>query len=89
MPRISHHSEVRMQQRAIRPSDLAFLESHATAVGDGYMLTNKHVQSIEDEASKNVACARRLRGVYVVLADDCILTVYRADRRKVRKLLED
>jgi hypothetical protein len=88
MLKTTKHAETRMQHRGIRPSDLTFLETHATLVDEGYILTNRDVQDIETEAKRLVAKAHRLKGTFMAVADDHIITVYKAFRKgKSHRLL--
>ncbi len=84
------HAETRMQHRAICPSDLQFLEAHATIIDEGYLLTNKDVQAIEAEAKRLITKAHRLKGMFLAVSDDVVITVYRAHKKnKCRKLLRN
>jgi hypothetical protein len=86
---LSHHADARLQQRGVRASDVALVVAHGTPVRDGYLLRARDVAAAEAELKRTIARLQRLRGTFVAVAEDTVLSVYRPCRVRRRKLLAE
>jgi hypothetical protein len=84
---VSAHAEQRLQQRGYRPHDIALILAHGTRVHDGFVLRPSDVACVEATARRLITQLHRLKGSFVALAGDTVLSVYRPDRARRRKLL--
>jgi hypothetical protein len=84
---LSHHADARLQQRGVRASDVALVIAHGTPVRDGYLLRARDVAAAEAELKRTLARLQRLRGTFVAVADETVLSVYRPCKVRRRKLL--
>jgi hypothetical protein len=84
---LSHHADARLQQRGVRASDVALVVAHGTPVRDGYLLRARDVAAAEAELKRTIARLQRLRGTFVAVAEDTVLSVYRPCKVRRRKLL--
>ena len=84
---LSTHADGRIRQRGVRASDVALVVQHGTPVRDGYLLRGRDVAAAEAELKRTIARLNRLRGTFVAVADDTVLSVYRPCRVRRRKLL--
>lgn len=87
----SGHANQRSHQRGLRPDDLALVLEYGEWVEDGCLLSERALAS----ATRRLQIQQRrdllqrldhLRNVAVILAGDTVVTVYRADSRRVRRL---
>jgi len=84
---LSTHADGRIRQRGLRASDVALVVAHGTPVRDGYLLRARDVARAEGELKRTITRLNRLRGTFVAVADDTVLSVYRPCRVRRRKLL--
>jgi hypothetical protein len=84
---LSRHADARLQQRGVRASDVALVVAHGTPVRDGYLLRARDVAAAEAELKRAIARLQRLRGTFVAVAEDTVLSVYRPCKVRRRKLL--
>lgn len=84
---LSHHADARLQQRGVRASDVALVVAHGTPVRDGYLLRARDVAAAEAELKRTITRLERLRGTFVAVAEDTVLSVYRPCKVRRRKLL--
>lgn len=84
---LSFHAEQRLQQRGFRPLDLALVVEHGSRVQDGFVLLARDVAAAEAELKRLLARLHRLSGAFVAVEGATVLSVYRPDRVRRRKLL--
>ena len=79
--KVTQHALARMSQRGYTTRDLELIRNFGTAVHDGYLLTRKDVL----ESDINVQRLEKLVGTYVVEQDAYVVTIYRPDKRRLRR----
>lgn len=84
-PLLSHHASARLRQRGMRPSDIELIRRCGEPVADGYVVTNKAIARLRAQLQR----LERLCDVAVIEVDDVIVTVYRADRRRIKRLKDE
>ena len=60
---------------------------HGTRVRDGFVLRTRDVADAEAELKRLLTRLHRLKGTFVAVEADSVLSVYRPDRVRRRKLL--
>ncbi len=85
--RLSRHAEERIRQRGVRESDVSFVLRYGTPVPDGYVLRPRDVAEAETELKRTLARLERLKGTFVAVEEDTVLSVYRPCKVRRRKLL--
>ena len=81
------HVMTRAQQRSTTQKDIEFLVANATQVTDGYFLSNKDVDAIVRSHKREIRRCERLRGRFVVVDGETVISIYPANRRKQKRLL--
>lgn len=89
--RISQHANARCRQRGLTLAAVALVMEFGEGVDDGYLMTAKVMRSACKALSiqrrrKDIQKLDHLRDVAVIDVDDTILTVYRADKKRIRRL---
>ncbi len=84
---LTRHAIMRAAQRGIAGDDLDLIMLIGTEVKDGYFVRNKDCEAVERQLRHLADQVRRLKGKYVVVADDHIVTAYQAGKTKERRLL--
>lgn len=84
---LTQHAILRMAQRGIRLDDLELINAFGTEVESGTILLRKDAQAVERYAKKLIAQVRRNIGMRMVCDVDTVITAYRANRGKERRLL--
>jgi len=87
----SCHADRRLHQRGLRPHDLDLILTFGEWVADGCLLTEKAVSNARRtlrQLGNRDALQRvdHLRNVTVIVQGNTVVTVYRADARRVRRL---
>jgi hypothetical protein len=86
---LSRHAETRIRQRGFTKSNLDLIRSVGEAVNDGYVMTDhaiaQHLQALHLEMSR----IERLRGVALIEGDEKVVTIYHADKARIRRLRSD
>lgn len=86
---LSRHAETRIRQRGFTERDLDLIRSVGEAVNDGYIMTDHaiahHLQALHQEMSR----IERLRGVALIEANEAVVTIYHADKARIRRLRSD
>jgi hypothetical protein len=84
---LSHHALTRMDQRAIRQGDVDLIRLIGTEVPDGFIVLDRDRQEAERTLQLLLDRVRRLAGTRMVVAGERVVTVYRADKQKERRLV--
>lgn len=87
---LSHHAEVRMCQRGLRPSDVELILRCASEIGeDVYFLSRKDAEREIRRRKQEIQALERLRDQKLVVADDTVVTCYRSLRRDQKRMLRN
>ncbi len=86
---ISHHAEERARQRGFRHKDLELVMELGTPIHDGFLLTGSDVERFECAMKQELRKLRRLRCTFVAITGDTVMSVYRPDGPKRRRLFEE
>lgn len=89
---LSKHAAERVRQRGYRERDIDLVLEHGQPVPNGVLLTARDVAHAEAELKQKLARLERLKGTFVAVKDETVLSVYRpgnvrrirAGMRKVR-----
>lgn len=85
--RISRHAQCRMQQRGgLRSIDLELILTYGTPVQDGVQLTAQDVDEMTAQRKAEICHLERLRGMFVPMDGNTVLSVYKPGRNKQRHL---
>ena len=88
-PRPSRHAEERARQRGYRLSDVPLIAEYGTPVHDGFILTPRDVERVQGEMKRLLDRLRRLVNVFVPVAEDTAMSIYRPATPKRRRRLEE
>jgi hypothetical protein len=83
----SAHASVRLAQRAVSAWDLDWALRLGREVDDGLLVLDKDTEAAARELERRAQRIRRLGGLRVVRDGDTLITVYRADPAKQKRLL--
>lgn len=81
-PVLTFHVQARMRQRGLRADDIELIRRCGDPVTEGFVVTAKAVQRARAELQR----LERLAGLAVIEIDNTVITVYRADKTRVRRL---
>ena len=84
---LTRHAAWRTAQRGIRNEDLALIVRIGTEVDGGYLVLDRDCQEAERALKHEIERIRRLRGKFVVIAADSVVTAYHARPNKEQRLL--
>ncbi len=84
---LTRHAEGRIRQRGVRERDLDLMIEHGTLTDDGVLLTRRDVAAAISEHRRAIAQLERLKGTALILDGATVLSVYRPDREKSRRML--
>ena len=84
--RITVHAESRLRQRGLSRWDLELILTHGEAISDGYVMSRIAIDNRTAELKSELARIERLRDVTVIEDSGDVITLYRADKRRLRKL---
>ena len=87
MPRTSRHAGRRLRQRGLREADLDRLQRYGEEFDDGYLMSNRTIDASITELKAEIQRLERLKGVVLIEQDNTVITVYRSDRRRQRRIL--
>jgi len=87
----SDHADQRLHQRGLRPCDLDLILTYGEWVEDGCLLSGRAIHNARRalrHQGERGALQRmdHLRNVTVILEGNTVVTVYRADARRLRRL---
>lgn len=86
---ITPHALTRFAQRGMRVGDLDLILWLGTEVHDGYLVRSKDCQVVVRQLKRLIDRVRRLNGRRVVVADNRVITAYRACPRTEHRLLRN
>lgn len=84
---MTRHANARIRQRGLTEHDVNLIRAVGETVEDGFLMTNRAIDLQVQALRRQIARMERLRGVAVIEDGNTIITVYRADRKRVRRLL--
>ena len=84
---LSPHAAARLRQRGLRERDLMLVLECGTPGKDAVLLTQKDVAREVATCRRRIAQLERLAGTAVFTAESVVVTVYRPDRKRTRRLL--
>ena len=85
---ISHHAEQRLRQRGIPQAQLKLVLQCGTQVDEGgYFFSDADVDAAIAERKREIQSLEKVRGCKIVLDGDTVVTAYRPDRRKRKRML--
>lgn len=86
MARITRHAEMRIRQRGIAPGALDILRQFGETVDDGFVLTDHAIDEGRRALRAQIELLEKLRGIALIEVGGAVVTLYRADRKRVRRL---
>lgn len=84
---LTRHAEERLRQRGYRERDLAIVLNYGTTCDEAVVLTDADVSRAIAEKKREIRDLERLRGTALVVEGSVATTVYRPDRRRMRRFL--
>lgn len=84
---LSQHAEVRLRQRGYRDRDVEVVLAHGTSLNEATVLTDEDVARAISAKKREIHDLERLRGTAVILADGVVASIYRPDRRRLRRFM--
>jgi len=88
-PRISFHARQRLRQRGLREADLDRMRTSGEEFSDGYLMSNRAISERVASLKGEIQRLERLKGVTLIEEDNTLVTVYRADRKRCRRILNN
>lgn len=85
--RKTKHFQERMQQRAVRDSDVKLIQQVGTPVEGGLLVLDKDARREIAKLMKKIERLKRLRGQLIIQQGDALITTYKASPRRQKKLL--
>jgi len=83
---LTMHASVRLKQRGLASDDISLIVEHGEDVGDGFLMTDKAINNRKECLTREMQRLEKLRGVAVIEDQGVIVTAYRADKRRIKKL---
>lgn len=83
----SRHAEECLRQRGYRERDLETVMACGTVCAEAIVLTGKDVNRAIEATKREIQNLERLRGTSVIVQGGVVKTVYRPDRRRIRRFL--
>lgn len=87
MLEMSKHAAARIRQRGLTERDINLIRGSGESVDDGFLMTNRAIDLRVQALRREITRIEKLRGVAVIESADKVITVYRADRKRVRRLI--
>lgn len=84
---LSTHATQRLQQRGFHVLDLDTVRTYGEPVEGGFLMSNRAADQRIRELRIQIQQLDRLRGTRLVECSQCVITVYRADRQRAKRLL--
>ena len=72
----TEHAKIRMKQRGVSDKDLQLVLEVGEHFGDGYAMTNKAIDEYQQKLKKQLQRLDHLRGHYIVVSNDSLITTY-------------
>lgn len=83
---LSQHAAARQRQRGVTTRDLELVMRYGEAVDDGFVLSERALELARAELKKTLQRLDHLAGVAVIEQGGTLVTTYRADARRLRRL---
>lgn len=87
MLEMTKHAAARIRQRGLTERDVSLIRASGESVDDGFLMTNRAIDLQVQVLRREITRIEKLRGVAVIEGAGKVITVYRADKRRVRRLL--
>ena len=89
--KLSQHARQRQQQRGFQYADMALVLQWGEEVEDGFVLSDRAIKNARKELARlgrKPALQRldHLRGMALIEQDGTLVTVFRADKKRLRRL---
>ena len=83
---LSQHAKKRLRQRGLADGDITLIVEYGEDVEDGFVMTNKAIKNRKEKIAREMQQLEKLRGVAVIESQGVIVTTYRADKRRIKRL---
>lgn len=83
---LSNHARSRMCQRGIKSDDVDLIRSFGEQVDEGFLMSDRAVDQMIVYLKSTMQSLERLRGVALIGGGEHVITIYRADRQRIRRL---
>ena len=83
---MSRHAESRIRQRGIAPGAIDILRQFGETVDDGFILTDQAIDEGRRALRAQIEQLEKLRGIALIEVGGTVITVYRASKKRVRRL---
>lgn len=83
---LTTHAKSRLKQRGLASDDVSLIVEYGEDVGDGFLMTDKAINNRKKCLASELQRLDKLRGVAVIEDQGVIITAYRADKRRIKKL---
>lgn len=84
--RFSQHAAARIRQRGLPERDVELIRKAGGELVEGFVMTNRAVEQRLHELREEMSRIERLHGVALIENESLVITVYRADSARIRKL---
>jgi hypothetical protein len=84
---LTTHAAERVRQRGLRDRDLELVFECGTPTQEAVLLTGKDVAREIETCRRRMAQLERLRGTALIVAESVVVTVYRPDTERTKRLL--
>jgi hypothetical protein len=86
---LSVHAQARMHQRSVKFGDLELVRAFGEQVPDGYLISDKAIEQCKHTLRAQIQQLERLRGLAIIEISQRVITVYRADKKRIKRLRSD
>lgn len=83
---LTKHADVRMRQRGLTIEDLELVANYGERVAEGAVMTGKALDRAQHDLKRKLQRLDHLKGLAVIHKEDRLITAYRADKRRMRRL---
>lgn len=83
---LTQHAAARIRQRGLCRQDLELVIAHGEPVDDGYVMSREVIKARKCELVAEMKRLERLNGIVVIDQGGRIVTIYRADKQRMRSL---
>jgi len=84
---VSFHAQQRLRQRGFQDADLDRMRRYGEAFDDGFLMSNRSIDEHIKELKSEIQHLERLKDTVLIEQDNTIVTIYRSDRRRQRRIL--
>lgn len=81
------HARTRARQRGLTAKDLALAMAVGTHTVDGVFVRRADADASIRELKKQIAMIERLKGLYIAMPQDRVVTLFRPDRSREQAIL--